>query len=65
MILAAPDRLLNPDRRYLDVAIYHCQQAARRHWSGSGILDASVDKTHDSGLLPEQARRVLNAGPRR
>ena len=43
----------------LDIAIYHCQQAAEKALKGYLVhRDKRVEKTHDVGLLLERAMQV-------
>ncbi len=43
----------------LDVAIYHCQQAAEKALKGFLVnWDQRVEKTHDVGLLVERAMQI-------
>jgi HEPN domain-containing protein len=57
--LAAARSLSEPDRAILDVAIYHCQQAAEKALKGYLVFwDLQPGKTHDIGLLLEKAAEV-------
>ena len=59
MIWLRPDALSEPNRRYLDVAIYHCQQAAEKALKGYlAFWDQQPAKTHDLGLLLEKAAEI-------
>jgi HEPN domain-containing protein len=57
--LAAARSLAEPDRAILDVAIYHCQQAAEKALKGYLVFwDQPVAKIHDIGSLLEQAANI-------
>jgi HEPN domain-containing protein len=57
--LAAARALSEHDRAILDVAIYHCQQAAEKALKGYLLFwDVQPGKTHDVGLLLERAAEV-------
>ena len=57
--LAAARSLSEPDRAILDVAIYHCQQAAEKALKGYLVFwDVQPGKTHDIGLLLERAAEI-------
>jgi HEPN domain-containing protein len=53
-------RLLAADQQaILDVAIYHCQQAAEKALKGILVYwDLRVEKTHDIGLLIERTMQI-------
>jgi HEPN domain-containing protein len=53
-------RLLAEDRPALvDIAIYHCQQAAEKALKGFLVhWDLRIEKTHDIGLLIERCMQV-------
>ncbi len=57
--LAAARLLGTSDPPLLDVALYHCQQAAEKALKGYLVYrDQRVAKVHDVGLLLEQAMRI-------
>jgi HEPN domain-containing protein len=57
--LAAARSLAEPERSILDVAIYHCQQAAEKALKGYLVFwDQPIAKIHDLGLLLEQAAQI-------
>lgn len=57
--LAAARALSEPNRAILDVAIYHCQQAAEKALKGYlAFWDQQPAKTHDLGLLLEKAAEI-------
>jgi HEPN domain-containing protein len=57
--LAAARRLSDEEPRYLDIAIYHCQQAAEKAIKGFLVVhDQEFPKTHDIRLLVQLARPI-------
>ena len=60
--LAAAQKLAAGTATFLDVAIYHCQQAAEKVVKGFLVFhDHPLEKTHDIEVLVSLARRI-NAG---
>lgn len=56
--LAAAQKITSGEDTYLDVAIYHCQQAAEKALKGFLVFhDQRFEKTHDLGLLVDLAAR--------
>jgi len=56
--LASARKLSAGPDPYLDVAIYHCQQAAEKAVKGFLVFhDQPFEKTHDVEVLVELARR--------
>ena len=54
--LLAARKLSSEEEPYLDIAIYHCQQAAEKAVKGFLVFhDHRVKKTHNIGVLLEQA----------
>lgn len=57
--LAASRKLSDESEPYLDVAIYHCQQAAEKAVKGFFVFhDHEFDKTHDVRLLIDIAASI-------
>jgi HEPN domain-containing protein len=57
--LSAARLLAQGDQAILDVAIYHCQQAAEKALKGFLVYwDCPVEKTHLLGLLLEKAAEI-------
>jgi HEPN domain-containing protein len=57
--LAVSKKLKADEEQYLDVAIYHCQQAAEKAIKGFLVLhDKAFPKTHDLRLLVQLAVSV-------
>ncbi len=57
--LAAAHKIASGEDAYLDVAIYHCQQAAEKALKGFLVFhDRRFEKTHDLSLLVDGAVRV-------
>lgn len=57
--LAVSKKLKTGEEQYLDVAIYHCQQAAEKAIKGFLVLhDKEFPKTHDLRLLVQLAVSV-------
>jgi HEPN domain-containing protein len=57
--LAVARRLSDEEPRYLDIAVYHCQQAAEKAIKGFLVQhDLEFPKTHDIRLLVQLARPI-------